>query len=138
MAPQSGFAVRTLDLGAENGWVRDRHLRSEQPEHGGSGVFGSSLVKEDSSLRKSEAILRGQLLGKVEIVLSHDRVGSRGAAAKGGHREIGREIARLPADRRARRPHRRDGRGSPRAVISLEALAQRSDFLCVGTNDLIQ
>jgi len=129
-------SVRTLDAGSEK--VYDRADLGSQPNPS-MGLRGIrlSLQTKNTFRTQIEAILRASCDGNIEIVLpmisSVEEIWQAKAL-------IGRVRAKL-----LKRPDLALSRvplGAmievPAAVLSLESIAREVDFLCVGTNDLIQ
>jgi len=129
-------AIRTLDTGAERIGIGQEAADQPNPS---MGLRGIRLSFASSSLfaAQVEAILRAHQLGNLEIVLpmvstveeiwrAKEIIGGICSKLHGGKADPERSIAigamiEIPA-----------------AVLSLDSIAQDLDFLCVGTNDLIQ
>lgn len=131
MTPHS-VAIRTLDTGADKSLPDDDAVISSNSNMGLRGIRASLLHQADFCTQ-IEAILRASSSGKVEIVLPM-------VTTIQEIREAKTLIERVLID---------TGMGQtsyalgamieiPAAVLSLETLAREVDFLCVGTNDLVQ
>ncbi len=129
-------SIRTLDAGTER--VSDSPDQASQanPSMGLRGIR-LSLHMEDAFRTQIEAILRAGCDGKVEIVLPMVSTIEEIWQARELIDEVrskllethGLALNAVPIGVMIE---------VPAAVLSLEALAREADFLCVGTNDLIQ
>jgi phosphoenolpyruvate-protein phosphotransferase (PTS system enzyme I) len=131
-------AIRTLDVGADKVAGTGAEPQSDlNPSMGLRGIRLGLLARDQLLAPQLEAILRASSEGKVEIVLpmvsSVEEIWDVRAA-------IDKIRARLWAEPEA--SSRAVPLGAmieiPAAVLSLESIAGAVDFLCVGTNDLIQ
>ncbi len=130
-------AIRTLDAGADKVWAGSDALSELNPSMGLRGIRLS--LKGGGRLLEPqlEAILRAGAEGNVEIVLpmvsSVEEVWEVRAAIRkiqsGMGARCGAVAERVPVGAMIE---------IPSAVLSLESIAAAVDFLCVGTNDLIQ
>jgi phosphoenolpyruvate-protein phosphotransferase (PTS system enzyme I) len=132
-------AIRTLDAGAEKIMESLEIKDSKSAVNPSMGLRGIrlSLQNRDIFSTQIEAILRAGCAGKIEMVLPMVSTIEEVWEAKALIEEIrvrlseseGVELCPVPIGVMIE---------VPAAVFALEALTQESDFLCVGTNDLIQ
>jgi phosphoenolpyruvate-protein phosphotransferase (PTS system enzyme I) len=129
-------AVRTLDAGSERLYDSLDPAGQANPSMGLRGIRLSLRIK-DAFRAQIEAILRAGCEGRIEMVLPMISTVEEIRQAKALIAQVRSDLLEKPGLILNAVPL-----GImievPAAVLSLEALAAESDFLCVGTNDLIQ
>lgn len=126
-------AIRTLDAGTER--LGEGGERSTNPSMGLRGIR-LSLALRDAFREQVEAIVRAGSDGNIEMLLPMvstveeiRQVKDLLAEVRSGLERAGIPAAPVPLGVMIE---------VPAAVLVLETLAREADFLCVGTNDLIQ
>ncbi len=129
-------SIRTLDAGSERVYDSPDLKSQENPSMGLRGIR-LSLYAKDAFRIQIEAILRASCDGKIEMVLPMVSTIEEIWQARELIEQVRSELLKKPEVVLKPVPM-----GVmievPAAVLSLETLARESDFLCVGTNDLIQ
>ncbi len=129
-------AIRTLDAGSEKAFDSEGVSNSDNSSMGLRGIR-LSLKAKDAFREQIEAILRSNSDGNIEIVLPMITTVEEIWQTKSLISEVRSEILKTPGITFNDVPI-----GAmievPAAVFSLEVLAKEVDFLCVGTNDLVQ
>jgi phosphoenolpyruvate-protein phosphotransferase (PTS system enzyme I) len=135
MSPHT-VAIRTLDAGSERIHDSLDPANQENPSMGLRGIRLSLRIK-DAFRTQIEAILRAGCDGRIEMVLPMVSTVEEIWQAKELIEQVRSILLEKPGMVLNPVPL-----GVmievPAAVLSLQALAAESDFLCVGTNDLIQ
>ncbi|MBN2241981.1 MAG: phosphoenolpyruvate--protein phosphotransferase [Acidobacteria bacterium] len=129
-------AVRTLDAGSEKLFDGEDFPGQYNSAMGLRGIR-LSLKAKDMFRSQIEAILRSGSEGNVEIVLPMISTVEEIRQARSLISEV-RDSVRKTSKSRLRKVPVGAMIEVPAAVFALEVLAREADFLCVGTNDLIQ
>jgi len=129
-------AIRTLDAGSEKAFDSEEFSNSDTSSMGLRGIR-LSLKTKDAFRAQIEAILRSNSDENIEIVIPMVSTVEEIWQTKALISEVKAEILKTPGVVLHDVPI-----GVmievPAAVFSLEVLAKEVDFLCVGTNDLVQ
>jgi len=129
-------SVRTLDAGIDRRGARVDPASEPNPSMGLRGIR-LSLVSRKLFAAQVEAILRASQAGPIEIVIpmvsSLEEI--REARAVISRVQSRLETAMVPGDLHVPVGVMIE---VPAAVLTLELIAREVDFLCVGTNDLVQ